>query len=586
MALDLNQIKQILQKPSKKQIIKKASLMQKRLRFHTETNIAMSDINQPTTLFLDWVSNLLPKDKYNIFLHLFKYPLQTPAVVEDVYRELERVFYSRNSSSSYQFTDSELAEDWQNFRRSNLNEPEIWKTTGWKRMQVSPNSILIVDLPAQQSTFRPEPYFYWLEIEDVIDYETPDGTAINWIVFKQPENKIAVFDEVSIRVYQLNEKNEISGLVSEAIHDLGFCPARFFWTTQLNEKNKELKKNPITKELSNLDWYLFFSISKQHLDLYAPYPIYSAYEADCHYENNETGDYCDGGFLRNSKGDWKFLVDGTLEKCPCCGNKRIAGPGSFLEVPVPNVSEGIADLRNPVQITTIDKDSLDYNVDECVRLRNDIIISVVGSGGTVSEKEAINETQVAANFEAKTAVLNALKTNFEQAQKFVEDTVCKLRYGEAFISSSINWGTEFYVFTVKELYDKYKLAKDNGASEAELDAISQQIIEVEYRNNPLVMQRMIILKQLEPYPHKTQNEVVTLFDKGLLDKNKVILKLNFSSYVDRFERENINIIAFGTNLSLRDKVNAIYKKLLEYVAEEQITTPQREGAVGGQQGQA
>ena len=586
MALDLNQIKQILQRPSKKQIINKASLMQKRLRFHTETNIAVSDINQPTTLFLDWVSHLLPKDKYNIFLNLFKYPLPTPAVAEDVYRELERVFYSRNSSSSYQFTDSELAEDWQNFRRSNLNEPEIWKTTGWKRMQVSPNSILIIDLPTQQNTFRPEPYFYWLEIEDVIDYETPDGTAISWIVFKQPENKIAVFDEVSIRVYQLNEKNEISGLVSEAVHNLGFCPARFFWTTQLNEKNRELKKNPITKELSNLDWYLFFSISKQHLDLYAPYPIYSAYEADCHYENNETGDYCDGGFLRNSKGDWKFLADGTLEKCPCCGNKRIAGPGSFLEVPVPNVSEGIADLRNPVQITTIDKDSLDYNVDECVRLRNDIIISVVGSGGTVSEKEAINETQVAANFEAKTAVLNALKTNFEQAQKFVEDTICKLRYGEAFISSSISWGTEFYVFTVKELYDKYKQAKDNGASEAELDAISQQIIEVEYRNNPLVMQRMLILKQLEPYPHKTQNEVVTLFDKGLLDKNKVILKLNFSSYIDRFERENINIIAFGTNLSLQDKVNTIYKKLLEYVAEEQITAPQREGAVGGQQSQA
>lgn len=586
MALDLNQIKQILQRPSKKQIINKASLMQKRLRFHTETNIAVSDINQPTTLFLDWVSHLLPKDKYNIFLNLFKYPLPTPAVAEDVYRELERVFYSRNSSSSYQFTDSELAEDWQNFRRSNLNEPEIWKTTGWKRMQVSPNSILIVDLPTQQNTPRPEPYFYWLEIEDVIDYETPDGTAINWIVFKQPENRIAVFDEMSIRVFQLNEKNEISGLASEALHNLGFCPARFFWTTQLNEKNKELKKNPITKELSNLDWYLFFSISKQHLDLYAPYPIYSAYEADCHYENNETGDYCDGGFLRNSKGDWKFLADGTLEKCPCCGDKRIAGPGSFLEVPVPNVSEGIADLRNPVQITTIDKDSLDYNVDECVRLRNDIIISVVGSGGTVSEKEAINETQVAANFEAKTAVLNALKTNFEQAQKFVEDTICKLRYGEAFISSSISWGTEFYVFTVKELYDKYKQAKDNGASEAELDAISQQIIEVEYRNNPLVMQRMIILKQLEPYPHKTQNEVVTLFDKGLLDKNKVILKLNFSSYIDRFERENINIIAFGANLSLRDKVNTIYKKLLEYVTEEQITAPQGEGAVGGQQGQA
>lgn len=586
MALDLKQIKQILQKPNKRQIIQKATLMQKRLRFHTETNIAVSDINQPTTIFLNWVSHFLPKDKYNIFLHLFKYPLSTPAVVEDVYRELERVFYSRNSSSSYQFIDSELAEDWQNYRRVNINEPEIWKTEGWKRMQVSPNSILIVDLPVEQTSARPEPYFYWLEIEDVIDYETPDGTTIDWIVFKQPENRVAVFDNISTRVFQLNEKNEISGLVSEAIHNLGYCPARFFWTTQLNEKSKDLKKNPITKELSNLDWYLFFSISKQHLDLYAPYPIYSAYEAECNYENNETGDYCDGGFLRNSNGDFKILADGSVEKCPCCSDKRIAGPGSFLEVPVPNVSEGIADLRNPVQITTIDKDSLEYNVKECVRLRNDIIISVVGSGGTVSEKEAINETQVAANFESKTSVLNALKTNFEQAQKFIEDTICKLRYGDAFISSSISWGTEFYVFTVKELYEKYKQAKDNGASEAELDAISQQIIEVEYRNNPLVMQRMLVLKQLEPYPHKTQNEVITLFDKGLLDKKKVLLKINFSSYIDRFERENINIIEFGSNLSFQNKVSVIYQKLLEYVTEEQTTAPAREGETGGKQGQA
>lgn len=557
--------------------------MQKRLRFHTETNLAVSDINQPTNLFLTWVSHLLPKDKYNTFLHLFKFPLSTPAVAEDVYRELERVFYSRNSSNSYQFTDSELLEDWQNYRRSHLNEPDIWKTVGWKRMQVSPNSILIVDLPTIQNTLRPEPYFYWLEIEDVIDYSTPDGAAIDWIVFKQPENKIAVFDEFSSRVYQLNEKNEISGLVAEAVHNLGFCPARFFWTTQLNENNKELKKNPITKELSNLDWYLFFSISKQHLDLYAPYPIYSAYEADCNFENNETGEYCDGGFLRNSNGDYKILADGTVEKCPCCSEKRIAGPGSFLEVPVPNVSEGVADMRNPVQITTIDRDSLDYNVKECVRLRNDIVVSVIGSGGNVSEKEAINETQVTANFESKTAVLNALKTNFEQAQKFVEDTICKLRYGKAFISSSINWGTEFYVFTVKELYDKYKQAKDNGASEAELDAISQQIIEVEYRNNPLTMQRMLILKQIEPYQHKTHTEVLTLFEKGLLDKNKVLLKLNFSSYVDRFERENINIIAFGSNLSLKEKVNIIYKKLLDYVTEERTTAPRREDGSGNEQ---
>lgn len=78
MALELNQIKQILQKPSKRQVIQKAVNMQRRLRFHTETNIAVSDINQPTTIFLQWVKTLLPKDKFNIFLQLFKFPLPTP----------------------------------------------------------------------------------------------------------------------------------------------------------------------------------------------------------------------------------------------------------------------------------------------------------------------------------------------------------------------------------------------------------------------------------------------------------------------------------------------------------------------------
>ena len=568
MALDLNQIKQILQSPSKTQVIQKAVNMQKRLRFHSETNIAMSDAGQQTTIFLNWVKSLLPKDKYNIFVQLFRFPLPTTAIVEDVYRELERVFYSRNASSSYQFTDTELLEDWMRYKKSALNEPDIWKTVAWRKMQVSPNSILVVDLPLEQESNRPEPYFYWLEIDQVIDYKlTPfDNSQFEWIIFKQPDKKIAVFDDTYIRVYQLKDSGEISGLVSEAQHGLGYCPARFFWSNSLNERNVDLKKNPITKELSNLDWYLFFATSKQHLDLYAPYPIYSAYEADCNFENNETGDYCDGGFLRNAKGEYKMLRDGSVERCPCCSEKRIAGPGSFLEIPIPSQSEGVADMREPVQITTIDKDSLDYNVNECVRLKNEIILSIVGIGSNVSDKEAINEIQVTANFESKTSVLKALKTNFEQAQKFIEDTICRLRYGSSFISSAINWGTEFYVYTVSELYAKYKQAKDNGASNSELDAISQQILEVEYRNNPIMLQRMLILKQLEPFPHKTQQEILELYKEGLLSEELVKLKLNFTALIERFERENINIIEFASKRPLRDKIEIINKKLLEYVS--------------------
>lgn len=589
--LGQKQVQAILQKPENKQVIQKASALQQRIRFHTEPALTIlsgsrsSGIRRPSiapaTIFLNWVREFLPKDKYNIFLQLFKFPLVTSAIVEDVYTELERVFSSRNASAVYHFTDPEFADDWKAYQNNQLNEPEVWKIEGWKKMQISPNSILVVDLPRVQSSSRPEPYFYWLEIEDVIDFKLDNNGKFEWLVFRQPDNKIAAFDDTQIAVYTVNDKNEISGIDTVAIHNLGYCLAQFFWSDYLSSnESRAIKRNPIVKELSNLDWYLFFALSKRHLDLYAPYPIYSAYEADCNFENNETGDYCDGGFLRNSKGEFKMLADGSVERCPCCSEKRIAGPGSFLEVPIPNQVEGIADMRNPVQITTIDRESLDYNVKELERLKNEIIVSIVGSGGTVSEKEAINETQVAANFESKTSVLNALKTNFEEAQRFVDDTICRLRYGENFISSAISWGTEFYVFTIQELYSKYEQAKRVGASEAELDAITRQILEVEYQNNPLALQRMLLLKQLEPYPHKTLEEVLKLSEKGLLNEKLIQLKINFSTLVERFERENINLLEFATNKPFREKIDIINNKLLEYLSDERFK-PTKSNEPGG-----
>ena len=318
-----------------------------------------------------------------------------------------------------------------------------------------------------------------------------------------------------------------------------------------------------------MDWLLFFKISKRHLDTYASYPIYSAYEHDCDFMNNATGEYCDGGFLRNSNDEYVIDAEGRVAMCPVCSHRTITGPGSFVEVPKPDQTNGTPDMRNPVSITTIDEESLKYNVSEEERLLNNIIISIVGSDGTVSEKEAINETQVAANFESKTSVLNALKTNFEKAQTFVENTICKLRYGTEYLGCSINWGTEFYIFTVQELYNKLKTAADSGASLTELNAIRKQILEVEYKNNPLQYSRIQLLEQLEPYIGVSIDTLNSLVSSGLVDKRKLIIKLNFNDFVTRFERENTSIVEFGKNLNLSSKIQIITNKFIDYVNEQE-----------------
>lgn len=533
----------------------------------------------PFTEFADWVKKLIPKDKFIIFLSLFKFPTQNIELTEKIYQELERVFDGRNAAVTFQFLDPTLNDDWEWYRHDVLNEPNVWHSKGWMTLQTAINSVMIVDLPAQQTGDRPEPYFYFLGIENVIDFSAK-GETLEWIIFQQPDNRIAEFDDEFMRLFELDSKGKVGELITEVRHGLGYCPAKFFWTTPLSKEQPDIKKSPLSPQLGNLDWLLFFRVSKRHLDLYAPYPIYSAYAADCNYRNNETGDYCDGGFLRNIKGEYKVLRDGTVERCPICSEKRIAGVGSFIEVPIPKGDR--PDLRDPITITSVDRNSLDYNTEEEKRLADEIYAKVTGTGGEVQQKESINEMQVTANFEDKKNVLLSLKTNFEKAQKFIDDTICRLRYGDMFVGSNINWGTEFYLYTVKDLQTIYDNAKKSGASEARLDMISDQIIATENRNNPQRMQRMFLLKQLEPYRHLTLSELQSLNNKQLIDPVMMLIKINFATFVDRFERENINILEFGSALPLDRKIQIITEKFKEYAKEQQsIITAGQAGGTNG-----
>ena len=525
-------------------------------------------ISQPTTEFLAWVERLIPNDKFKIFKSLFRYPVITNEVTGIVFDKLSRVFDGRNPALNYQFMSSEQRDDWEYYRQEVLKEPTIWQTKGWEYFQTEINSVLIVDLPTEQKpgTKYPEPYFYWLTIDQIIAYDVnPETGFMEYIIFRQPDNRIAVIDDEFYRVYSEDKDHNIGSLLVESKHDLGYTPARFFWNVPLSISDPDIKASPLTRELETLDWYLFFHISKRHLDLYGAYPIYSGYEQNCDYSNSETGDMCDGGFLKDRNGNYKFDSSGLLLRCPKCGDKRIAGVGSFVEVPIPG--ENQPDLRNPVQMLGVDTSSLEYNVKEVERLKENILRATVGVNDDFANTQAVNEKQVDAFFESQTTILTRIKKGFESAQQFIDETVCRLRYGNAFVSAKINLGTDFYVVTPTELRNKYKLAKESGASESELDALQNQIIETEYRHNPTQLQRMLILAELEPYRHLTRNEVINLYEKQIIPVEAMQVKLNFANFVRRFERENTNILEFGTLIPYDKKISIIADKLREYAKE-------------------
>lgn len=526
-------------------------------------------MNQPVTEFLAFVSNLLPHDKFKMFKTMFRYPVKTNEVTGICFDKLSRIFDGRNPAFNYQFMNSEQRDDWEYYRQDVLHEPEVWSNKGWEFFQTEINSVLIVDMPTEQNPADryPQPYFYWLPIGSVIDYEANRTTGVmDWIIFRQDNRRIAVIDNERYRVFEETDGNGIGELLVDNPHDVGYCPARFFWNEPLSLQEPDVKLSPLTKQLEALDWFLFYHISKRHLDLYGSYPIYSGYEQSCDFSNAENGDYCDGGFLKDKQGFYRLDAAGLLLRCPKCGDTRINGVGSFVEIPIPD-GDKQPDLRNPVQMLTVDRQSLDYNVEEEERLKNNIITSVVGTNEEITTRDALNEQQILANFESQSTILNRVKKGFEAAQQFVDETVCRLRYGSLFVSAKVNYGTEFYLSNATELRERYKVAKESGASEAELDALQNQIIETEYRNNPTQLQRMLVLAELEPYRHLTRNEVLDLYGKQIISESDMRIKLNFANFVRRFEREYLNILEFGYNMPYNSKINFITSKFNDYASE-------------------
>lgn len=579
MALDRRKIEKELQASSKRDEIRAAIAQQDRIKFHADTNLDIAN-SEPFTKFKTFVKSLLPKDKYELTMNLLKFPIPTNEVCETIWVRLSKIFDGRNPAFSYEFQTTQERDDWEWYRQEILHEPSVWSDKAWEYFKTEINSVLVVDMPIhpKEDDRYPQPYFYFVPIDSVFSYKVNRQSGLmDWIIYRGGDDILIAIDDTAYSVFRWkaggkliqsapDKVSQLGELIAYNPHGLGFCPARFFWDEPLSLSRPDIKKSPLSKELSNLDWYLFYSLGKRHLDTYAGYPIYSAYEEECEYTDAD-GNVCSHGHLQAPDGHFLTDINGNPVPCPLCSQKKqIAGAGTFISVPIPE--EGQPDLRKPIDITTIDVDSLKYNVEEMDRLRANIISACVGVDNSIVNEVSLADKQVDASYESQDTVLNRIKKGFESAQRFVDTTICMLRYGGAFISANVNYGTEFYTLTPEVLQSRYNKAREGGASDYELDALKRQLIETTYRHNPTQLQRMIILSDLEPYQHLTKDEVLNRYKEGLVDKATLNLKDDFSGYVRRFERKHGNILEYGGYMPYDKKIDTIYKTLYSYAESE------------------
>tara|TARA_R110002111_G_scaffold98643_2_gene152263 strand:+ start:19550 stop:21442 length:1893 start_codon:yes stop_codon:yes gene_type:complete len=557
MQLEKNQVQELIQNRPKRNLLENAERHQNRLKLHGETEIENIRSNPAFIDLLAWVESYLTRDKFNRFCQLLRLPVVSLEITKDIYQEYQRIFDGQNPFFNYEFSNPDNATDFKSYLNKELKDREFFKTIGFDQLRYSINSILVVDMPTDGTG---NPYYYFVDVSNVIDVKSDKNGTIKYVVFQVNKNTIAVYDSTSYRVYNVDANKIIGEPIVDNTHNLGYCPASYFWNQNLKGSNTVEKKSPITEVLGRLDKYLVEDTFKEYADLYGTFPIITTYEELCNFDG------CDNGFISS---DYTIFENGqeTIKtkqtKCPSCSNREEIGPGTIFEIPAPQTNDDPV-LSNPVSIITPDTKSLEYIKQKLIEYADGIREVTIGTRGRVLDNNQVNETQVFGSFESRQNILLQIASSFEAVHKFANDTVARLMFGDSFISSVVFYGDQFFLKSVNDLMEEYKLAKQSGQPDEEIDQIYRQILVTKYKGNDDRIERAWILYNLNPEPHKTVDQSRLLVSDGVLDKPDFVIKARFSNFVARFEREQTNVLDFGRELKFDDKINRINEILLSY----------------------
>ncbi len=563
MILSNTEAKELIKHPYSALHIQRARYQESRLRFHAQVAEHRTYSSRYVVDFLQWSKNVITAtDKFSQFDRMLTYPLKSNEVIDSIADEYAKVFNSQNAFIGYDFSDPNSKQDYTEYSKG---YEHFWRKDVFSAMLSAINSIVVVDMPqVPDADGDIDPYYYLLSIDRVIDVRTDRDGKIEYLIFKDGdinnERSVVIYDE-SYRVYNCKDDKYI--LKSTAPHILGYTPAAFMWNDSLSNDTPIIKQSPISAILSDLDWYLFHWTSKKCFDIYGSFPIY------WHYANKCSVDGCVDGFIKypNSTIVGQFI----MEPCPVCAHNSLVGAGSVLKVPAPRTSDA-PDLRVPAGIIAVERTSLDWNVAETERLRDELITTATGK---LNEKQrttgAINEDQVHSNYESQTNILMWIAGNFEKIHKFVIDTTATLMYADRYLGCTISYGTDFYLQDQATVTAEYTEAVTAGLPMYILQAKRNQVDELQSKNNPQERQRLYILRQLEPYQDISMAILPTIIG---LDINKFVIKLNFTTFVNRFELEYGDIVEWGSALDLKTKIDRINQIFKQYASEQQPTTPQ------------
>lgn len=562
MKLTAEQAKATINHPSSEKEIKAVKEQESQLRVFTE-DLDINDLEgESYWATLQRQMKARARKKYDRVFSFARYPLPTLEITDSILTDFYKVFDGKNRHFNID-GDRDLSQLKKWVNEQNL---EKWIEANAKEVYKNkPNTFIVVDINEQG-----QPYLIIVDSTRLIDAKFKNkGGDLEYITFihsqrtddatKKIYTKYGVYDDTTYYVYEREDATDNFTEVLANTHTLGYCPAISFISTHTNKKNYFKRRVAFSKSLASLEDWTLFDIYRNYTDHYAPFPVTESPRQKCGNPD------CNNGTIKHETVEDQskpHIIKTYFEKCEICeandGNHIF--PGTHIGINV-KADKDLKDGSGIFKMHFPDTANMDYIPKKLDGLELKIRQKTVGINLMQSVNQSMNEMQVAGSYSSQETVLLRTVQDLNRVYKWITTTVGNLIYINLQIRIDANFGSEFYLLTENDLQERFKNAKTIGLPQEEQMMIYEQLIDTKYNGNPHKIERQKLMAKLDPLPLYTNTEVISLKEKNIINNETLSLKINFISFVTRFESENVPITQFGLALEPQKRIEAIRKVL-------------------------
>ena len=357
-------------------------------------------------------------------------------------------------------------------------------------------------------------------IKSIMNYYS-DGRTPEWVLFepyKIPDIEGDFYRFVDSEFDYLIKRVEDNFTIIEDNtfkNPFGICPA----IVNSNIINSELThtESPFEIIISLADHYLRTGTIKNINEFLHGYPIFWRYLADCKS--------CQGtGFVES-------------HVCLTCGGLGVNTNKDITDIINLAIPEKDTDIKLAPEVAGyVTPDVASWQE---MRTEQDWLFSLMQSTvwGAKMSKDSSNETATAAFLNAQPVndQLNNFTDAFEDMERKMIHLITTFETGNTAKLVSVNYGRRYLIEIAEAIWKRYEAARTSGANKVSLDYLLIQFYQSEYAND---LESLTISQKgikLEPFVHKTDEEIQAL---PILDEDK-IGKYYFNEWFKRLDRNDI-----------------------------------------------